>query len=474
MIQKSLQMEIESGADRKPGTVPAFLAMRAVGCLVLLVFVLATVGCKDDLPGVTAEEMQSDPMPEFDDAAFAGVWLSDGEYVNFERKEHGFYLLHSPAKKDGGEEEEPIPFRLKRAGNLLILEYWAETGAGKAYRPCWVGVDENAMELHCLLGEKLPQFGIEFETRKAGDDEIVFIRAPQERLKQLYQEQMLNEKVFEKTLCMTRPQPARVARLTKRAMKGNAEAQETLAQVYRAGEIVATDDEEARKWAQKAAESGRPSGEVLYADLLVEQARKSQDSLEGGNLNHEARSWYERAAEQRYRQAYSRLGHLYESSFYQDDSSAVDSYRRGADLGDTDSYAQLGIRYYAGKGLPQNERLALKYLEAVPEGSREFAAWTTLAQIYLFALEPELRDSKKALSAAERAEKQCGGCGYESHVLLARAYFENGMYERAVEEQENAAVGVTDVNDERVTALAYYRSFVPGEMKLAKNAEGDQ
>jgi TPR repeat protein len=360
MNQKSLQTAIEIGTGRKLGTAPAFLAMRAAGCLLLLVLVLATVGCKDDLPGVTAEEMQSDPMPEFDDAAFSGVWLTDGEYVNFERKEHGFYLLHSAAKKDGGEEEEePIPFRLKRAGNLLILEYWEETAAGKAYRPCWVGVDENALELHCLVGEKLPQMGIEFETRKAGDDEFKFIRASQERLKQLYQEQMLNEKVFEKTLRMTRPQPARVARMTKRAMKGNGEAQEMLAQVYRAGEIVGADGEEALKWAQKAAESGRPSGEVLYADLLVEQARKNQNSLEAANLNHEARSWYERAAEQRYRQAYSRLGHLYESSFYQDDSSAVDSYRRGADLGDAESFAQLGIRYYAGKGLPQDERLAL-------------------------------------------------------------------------------------------------------------------
>jgi TPR repeat protein len=452
--------------------VPGVLAVKALIYVLVFLLVLVMVGCDDGAPGLTAEEMQSDPLPEFDDAAFAGVWLSDGEYVNFERKEHGLYLLDSVEKKDGEKEEPPIPFRLKRAGDLLILEYWLETESGNLYRPCWIGIAENAMEFHCLVGTKLAEMGIEFETRKTGDGEVQVIRGPQERLKQIYQEQALNEKVFETTFHMTRPQPARVARLKKRAMKGDAEAQEMLAEAYKKGEIVATDNEEATKWAQKAAESGRPSGQVLYGDLLVERSRGNQNTVESGNLNHEARSWYERAAEQKYREAYSRLGHLYESSFYEDDSSAVDSYRRGADLGDAESYAQLGIRYYSGKGVPEDERLALKYLESVPEASREFAAWTTLARIYLFALEPELRDSKRALSAAEAADKVCRHC--DSHALLAKAYFENGMYERAVAKQEEAVGTVTDANDERVVTLAYYRSFVPGSVLMAKKSSEDQ
>ena len=63
------------------------------------------------------------------------------------RVEHGVYLLHPPVKKDG-EAEEPIPFRLKRAGELLIMEYSEETEVGKVFRPCWVGVEENAIDLH--------------------------------------------------------------------------------------------------------------------------------------------------------------------------------------------------------------------------------------------------------------------------------------------------------------------------------------
>ena len=467
MKGNGLQVVEGAHSDRELGGAPANRAIRILIYLAVFLLALATVACDDDFPGLTSEEMQSDPMPDFDDAAFAGLWLSDGEYISFERAEHGLYLLHPPAKKDGSEPEKAIPFRLKRAGNLLMMEYWEETENGKVYRPCWVGVEENALELHCLIGSKLPELGIEFETRKSGDSEVKLIRASQERLKQLYQEQMRNEKVFENTLHMTRPQPARVSRLKQRAMKGSAEAQEQLAEIYDSGEITARDEAEALKWAQRAAESGRASGEVLYGDLLLVKARKGGNDLETGNLNHEARGWYERAAEKKYRLAYSRLGHLYENSFFEDDSSAVDSYRRGAELGDAESYAQLGIRYHSGKGVPQDNRLALKYLEAVPEGSRETATWKTLAEIYLSAVEPELRDPKRALSAAEAASRGCQYC--DSHALLARACFENGLYERAVAEQQEVVGNVTDETNEQVMKLAYYRSFVPGAVEMGMN-----
>jgi hypothetical protein len=157
---------------------------------------------------------------------------------------------------------------------------------------------------------------------------------------------------------------------------------------------------------------------------------------------------------------------LYENSFFEDESSAVDSYRRGAELRDAESYAQLGIRYYAGKGVPQDERMALRYLEAVPVGSRESATWTTLAEIYLSSIEPEVRDPKRALSAAEAALRVCKYC--DVHPLLAQACFENGLYERAVTEQQEAVGNITDETNERVIKLAHYRSFVPGAVQMAQ------
>ncbi|HEX6881472.1 MAG TPA: tetratricopeptide repeat protein, partial [Terriglobales bacterium] len=404
--------------DRKPGGMPKIWAVRLFGLCLLASVVLATVACDDGYPGLTSEELRSDPLPEFNDAAFVGLWLSDGEYVSFEVKDHGVYLLHPPEKENGEEPEEAIPFQLKRAGDLLMMEYSVQTDGGKVFRPCWVNVQQQALELYCLRGNNLAELGIEFETRKSGEDEVNVIRASQDDLKRLYNEQALNKKFFEPFLRMTRPQPERVARLKRRAMRGSGEAQEMLAEAYRAGEIVATDKEEARNWACRAAESGRSSGQVLYADLLVEQANANLNELEKESLQHEALTWYQRAAEQKYPKAFSRLGSLYENSFFEDDSSAVDSYRRGAELGDAESFAQLGIRYYEGKGVPQSEAEALNYLEKVPEGSRGYTTWATLATIYLDALEPEHRDLLRAVHAAEKAVEDYNAP--DAHALLAR------------------------------------------------------
>ncbi len=458
--------------DRKSGRVPKVRAVRLLGLCVAAVLTLATVACDDGYPGLTSEELQSDPLPEFNDAAFAGVWLSDGEYVSFEVKDHGVYLLHPPEKENGEESDEAIPFQLKRAGNLLMMEYSVQTDGGKVFRPCWVNVQQQALELYCLRGDNLSELGMEFETRKSGEDELNIIRASQDVLKRLYNEQALNKKYFEPFLRMTRPQPERVARLKRRAMRGSGEAQEMLAEVYRAGEIVATDKDEARNWARRAAESGRASGQVLYGDLLVDQANSILNELEKESLQHEALNWYQRAAERKYPKAFSRLGKLYENSFFEDDSSAVDSYRHGADLGDAESFAQLGIRYYEGKGVPQSEVQALSYLEKVPEGSREYRSWATLATIYLDALEPEHRDPRRALHAAEKAAQDYDVP--DAHGLLARACFENGLYERAVTEQKEAVRGVTDSSDRRLETLAFYQTFVPQTVLIAQKTDSGQ
>ena len=313
--------------------------------------------------------------------------------------------------------------------------------------------------MFCLNAEELPKMGFEFETRKLGDDEVKLIRASQEQLKQMYNQQALNRKVFEPTFRFTRPQPQRIARLKSKALRGNAQAQQMLAEQFRLGEIVAKDMDEAMSWAQKAAESGSPSGQVLYGDLLLDSIRL-RNELEQDDLQRQVHMWYSRAAESRFGPAYSRLGHLYENSFYQDESSALDAYRRGAELNDSDSHQQLGVRYYWGRGVIQDEHEAIRELELVPEGSRDYSGWEALTNIYLSALDPDLRNPAKALYAAKRAADVGSGC--DSHALLARVYFQNGQLEQAVQEQQIATCGSTDTSDERVANLAYYQSQVPG------------
>lgn len=469
---KDLHPQETQAAGHKPGTTPKIRAARLLGFVVLLACALFTVGCEDEYPGLTAEELQSDSMPEFDDAAFAGTWISEGEYVSFEVKEHGVYLLKPAGKQNDGAPEDPIPFRLKRAGDALIMEYTVEMDGENVYRPCVVAVDQEALELRCLVAETLAKIGVEFESRKSGEEETKIIRAPQERLKQIYSDQMNNPKIFQTQMRMTRPQPARIARWKRKAVRGDAEAQELLARAFEKGEIVARNYDEAIEWAQRAAESRRPSGEVLYGDLLVTQSQSSRNMLESENLQHVALSWYQRAAEQKYPRAFSRLGHIYEGPTFKDDSSAIDSYKRGAEFGDADSLAQLGFRSYSGNGIPKDERSALIYLELVPESDRDQTTWDTLARIYLFALEPEQRDPKKALHAAESAFANLETC--DSSELLARAAFENGQYLRAVEYQNKAICEPREGVEDRRAVLAYYQSFVPEGTQVAAEASKGQ
>lgn len=460
MIPRSLQTQKSWPAAWNSGVLPKSWAVRALVALLLAGLVLMQSGCEGDDPGLTADPLQSDSLPEFSDVAFEGVWLIDGEYAAFETKHHGEYLLAPVNKPDSSDsDDEPIPFRLKRAGDLLIMEYTVKVETAEFYRPCWINVNKDALEMYCLNAEELPKMGFEFETRKLGDGEVKLIRASQQQLKQMYNEQAMNRQVFEPTYRFTRPQPQRIARLKIKALRGNGQAQQMLAEQYRLGEIVAKDMDEAMYWAQKAAESGLPSGQVLYADLLLDSSR-FRNELEQGDLQRQAHMWYSRAAESRFGAAYSRLGHLYESSFYQDESSALDAYRRGAELNDSDSHQQLGVRYYWGRGVVQDEHEAIRELELVPEASRDYSGWEALTNIYLSALDPDLRNSTKALYAAKKAADVGSGCS--SHGLLAQVYFQNGQLERAVQEQQIATCGSTDASDERVATLAYYQSQVSG------------
>jgi TPR repeat protein len=471
MRHNHLQSSRRAADDRKAGSMPPIWALRVCAYVALLACALFTLGCKDEYPGLTAEELQSDTLPDFDDATFTGTWIMDGDYVSFELEEHGSYLLRSLKNGDGEEKDEPIPFKLKRTGELLMMEYSLETDSGHVYRPCVIAIRVQAMELDCLIFGKLLEMGAEFETQKAGNEEWKVIREPQEGLRQFYREQANNPKVFEPSLRMTRPQPARMARWKRQALRGNAEVQERLATAYQKGEIVARDKDEAAKWARKAAESGRASAQVLYGDLLTDISREQQNTTEDENLRLEVFSWYQRAADQAYPRAFGRLGHIYENAMTKNESLAVENYRRGAELGDPDSTAQLGINYYYGSGVPQNEREALRYLELVPEAERASNAWETLARIYLYALDPDQRNPTKALHAAEESTREFHGS--ESLELLARASFENAQYERAVKYQARAISMAGDRIEERKETLAYYQTFVPEVIQIATTKDED-
>lgn len=420
--------------------------------MVLAVFLLLMSGC--DAPGVTDEELDSDPMPEFEDSVVSGSWLLEGKLVTFETKVNGVYLLRD------ADEEESV-FKLKRAGTLLMMEYAIKSPSGlPLYRPCWVGVNESAMELHCLQSGELAKFDIRIEERAYDDETIGVITDTQERLKQFYQEQANNQQVFELTMRLTRPQPARVQRLRTKAQRGDAQAQELLAQALIAGEIVEKDEDEAIEWARKSADTGRASAQVLCGRFLMDK-RLRVPPTEAPDLLTEAHTWYMRAAQRNYPEAYSRLGHLYESDGLADDSSAVDSYEKGAELGDVESLAQLGMRYWSGRGVAEDEHKAQHFLELVPESRRDSSVWFTLANIYLAAFDTDQRDARKALHATENALATAPAC--ETYALAAQAAFELGEIDKAIRYQEAAiSEGRDDVVEQRAKLEAYQNAKAMG------------
>lgn len=187
---------------------------------------------------------------------------------------------------------------------------------------------------------------------------------------------------------------------------------------------------------------------------------------EATDLLNEAHTWYMRAAEQDYPEAYSSLGHLYETDILADDSSAVDSYKKGAELGDPESLAQLGIRYWSGRGVSEDEHKAQQYLETVPESLRDSSAWFTLASIYLLAFDSEQHDNRKALNAAERALATAPAC--ETYALAARAAFQSGEIDKAIRYQEAAVCdGRDDAGEQRAKLESYQNARAMGSAPAA-------
>ncbi len=428
----------------------------AVKCWLMLCLLAATVftpGC--DSPGFTKEELDSDPLPEFDDGLIAGQWLSEGELVNFEVVDHGIYLL-----KGGEDDDEVVKFQLKRVENLLIMEYGEERSGTRYFRPCVIDTSDNGLDFRCLQSDILDKVGLRLESVNWDNSEFKIVADTQDRVRQVYTEQANNSKLFAPTLRLTRPQPDVVLRARRAAVAGDAEAQEQLARYLMEGEIVERDREEALEWASKAASSGRPSAQVLYGDMLSGSwtpVTNGQESFDG------ARDWYERASEQQYAPAFSRLGHLYENAVFGNDAAAVYYYRRGAELGDSESHQQLGLRYCEGKGLPEDGKLAQFHLEQAPESTRSVTAWRSLALLYLYSQDPEIRNTNRGLHAAEMVLQSPEP---DNYALAAEAAYENGLYSLAAKYQKEAISDGTSDQIERQLRLEFFENLAqvtPGQ-----------
>ncbi|MBX9671634.1 MAG: protein kinase [Candidatus Obscuribacterales bacterium] len=157
------------------------------------------------------------------------------------------------------------------------------------------------------------------------------------------------------------------------AEQGDADGQLQLAFAYRWGDGVQRDDEEAFFWFRSSAEQGLAEAQHW---LAISYENGEGVEKDGG----EATRWMKESATNGHAQAHTWLGFNHAFGYNglpRDSKLAVNYYRQGAELGDTDANYYLGDHYQRGDGVPLNYQTAVHWYKSAA------AAGHTDAQIAL-------------------------------------------------------------------------------------------
>jgi uncharacterized protein len=189
--------------------------------------------------------------------------------------------------------------------------------------------------------------------------------------------------------------------LRKAADAGDADAQRTLGEIFRAGHGVVPNTETAVTWYEKSAAQGDAPSQVVLGEIYL----KGQDLIRE-NVER-ARYWYERAAALNHVAALYQLGQIYGEGIGVPKQSAVAAqwYQRAAALRHSAAQNNLGVMYTEGDGVPKDAVLAY--------------AWFNLAAADGLAVAKENRDGVE-LSASEREVAQILSAGWKIGQVLKR------------------------------------------------------
>jgi len=154
-------------------------------------------------------------------------------------------------------------------------------------------------------------------------------------------------------LKLSETDPTNLAKACRRlADQGNADAENSLGSMYRAGLGVPKDYIQAMEWYRKAADQGSASGEnnigVLFHDT---------------HDDAEAAKWFRKSAEHGSPLGQFNLGAMYNAGqgVGQDYAEAARWYGKAANQGFSEAEYNLGDAYYAGQGVPQSYSEAAKW-----------------------------------------------------------------------------------------------------------------
>lgn len=150
----------------------------------------------------------------------------------------------------------------------------------------------------------------------------------------------------------------------KSAAKGNVKAQNNLGVAYKYGDGIEKDLNEAMKWFKKSAEGGNPLGMYNLATCywMKENYKKAFEWMEKAAANNSGVACYQ-------------LGKWYAIPYqeYTDTKKSFDSYKKGAELGHTESQVELAQLYRRGswRATDVDLKKALYWLEQVIANGNE-------------------------------------------------------------------------------------------------------
>ena len=186
-----------------------------------------------------------------------------------------------------------------------------------------------------------------------------------------------------------------VGKVHRAAERGIADAENSLAQMYLLGRGVPRDLGAALFWLSKAAEQGQADAENILGKCTFRvsgcrrmmakrcagtrrQQRKVTPTarIHLGVLYHLGRGvqqddtiaveWFRKSAEKGYAEAENNLGLLYAkgTGTTQDDAQAMQWFRRAANQGHADAQYNLGEMYELGRSVPQDDEIAVAWLHS--------------------------------------------------------------------------------------------------------------
>lgn len=198
-------------------------------------------------------------------------------------------------------------------------------------------------------------------------------------------------------------------RLTKKAGKGDPNAQYDLGWTYLLDEGVEKDPQKAVEWFERAGEAGNVDAQV-YLGLMF----SCGDDVEQDHSK--ASVWFKKAAVAGNREAQNYLGWNYENGdgVPQDYLKAAYWYQQASNQGLAEAQYRLGCLYAMGKGMEQNFQKAFElFSDLAGQGNKEALSFLSMMYEHGWGVPQDLANAHLNLTLAAQEE-----CPELNHVAL--------------------------------------------------------